>query len=167
MVQVSKAAGTTTGALTFHFGTKDELADAVQVHGCAAVRAVVDRVRADGAPALDLVVELTVHLARLLEDNAAVRSSARLARERPGAVPGWSASWLPTVRELAYRAQRTGQLRAGTPPAVVSTLAVYLLVGTEVRTRAALEAARQPEAAEQLQQLWETVLNGICADRGA
>ncbi|MFH0245736.1 ScbR family autoregulator-binding transcription factor [Streptomyces sp. HK10] len=166
MVQVCRAAGITTGALTFHFGSKSELADAVQGRGCGTVRAAVDRVRTAPRPALDLVVELTVRLARLLEDDATVRSAARLTRERPGAYPGgWSACWLPTVRELAHRAQRMGQLRAGTPPAAVANLAAYLLAGTETATRAALEAARKPDAAEQLQQLWGIALRGICADR--
>lgn len=167
MVQVCRVAGITTGALAFHFGSKSELADAVQDRGCRAVRAAVDRVRTAPRPALDLVVELTVCLARLLEDDATVRSAARLTRERPGACPGWSACWLPTVRELAHRAQRMGQLRAGTPPAAVANLAAYLLAGTEMTARAALEAARKPDAAEQLQQLWGVALRGICADRNA
>lgn len=166
MVRVCRVAGITTGALTFHFGSKSELADAVQDRGCRTVRAAVDRVRNAPRPALDLVVELTVRLARLLEDDAAVRSAARLTRERPGAHPGWPACWLPTVRELAHRAQRMGQLRAGTPPAAVANLAAYLLAGTEMAARAALEAAREPDAAEQLQQLWGIALRGICADRG-
>lgn len=165
MVQVCKVAGITTGALTFHFRTKGELADAVQDHGCQTVRAAVDRVKTAPRPALDLMVELTVCLARLLENDACVRSTVRLTRERPGAAPGWLACWLPDIRELAHRAQRAGQLRAGTPPAAVASLAACLLLGTEVRSRTALEAEDAPDGAGQLQELWGLALNGICRDR--
>ncbi|MBG0855466.1 TetR family transcriptional regulator [Streptomyces spinoverrucosus] len=168
IVQVCRAAGITTGALAFHFGTKSELADAVQDHGCAAARAVVDRVRAEASstPALSLVVDLTTHLARLLEEDTVTRSAARLTRERPGIAPAWWSAWLPTVSELADRAQRAGQLHADTPPAAVAALAAYLLVGTELRTRAAHEAGRKPDAVERLQQLWKVALRGIRAARG-
>ncbi|MFF2624314.1 TetR family transcriptional regulator [Kitasatospora griseola] len=165
MLQVSKAAGTTTGALTFHFGSKIELADAVQDLGRSAVRAVVDRVTAGAGPPLDLIVELTMHLARLLEDDIAVRSTARLMRERPDSRPGLSACWLPAVGELARHAHRAGQLRAGTSPAALAALVAHLLTGTEARTRTALEEARKPDAVEQLRQIWDITLHGICADR--
>ncbi|MFJ1876933.1 TetR family transcriptional regulator [Streptomyces chartreusis] len=165
MTQVCKVAGITTGALTFHFGTKGELADAVQDHGCQTIRAAVDRVKTAPRPALDLMVDLTICLARLLEDDACVRCAARLTRERPGAAPGWMACWLPTIRELAHRAQRSGQLSAGTPPAAVASLATCLLLGTEVRTRAALQAERAPDGAGQLQELWGLALKGMGLDR--
>ncbi|MEW2288606.1 ScbR family autoregulator-binding transcription factor [Streptomyces sp. NPDC047841] len=161
LVQVCKTAGITTGALTFHFRSKSELADAVQAEGCTAIRRVVEHFARGHSPALERLVELTLSLARLLEDETAVRSAARLTRERPANDLGWASCWLPAVGELAYRAQRTGQLRAGTQPAAVAHLAAYLLVGTEMRVRTSLQAAREPDAVQQLEQMWNLALRGI------
>ncbi|MFE2106996.1 TetR family transcriptional regulator [Kitasatospora sp. NPDC059463] len=166
MLQVCKAAGITTGALTFHFGSKGELADAVQDLGRSAVRAAVERVTARPAPALDLIVELTMRLAGLLEDDIAVRSAARLTRERPEGRLSLSASWLPTVSRLADHAHHAGQLRVGTSPAALAALVSYLLTGAEDRTRAALGGTGRPDAVQQVQQIWGIALPGICAERG-
>lgn len=161
LVQVCKAAGITTGALTFHFRSKSDLADAVQADGCTAVRRVVERFTGGQSPALERLVELTLSLAQLLENETAVRSAARLTRERPGGGLGWAACWLPAVGELACRAQRTGQLRTGTQPAAVTHLAAYLLVATEMRVRTSLQASRKPDAVKQLEQMWNLALYGI------
>lgn len=161
LVQVCKTAGITTGALTFHFRNKSELADAVQAAGCTAIRRVVEPFARAQNPALERLVELTLSLAQLLENETAVRSAARLTRERPGGDVGWAACWLPAVRELAFRAQRMGQLRAGTQPAAVTHLAACLLVATEMRVRTSVQAARKPDAVKQLEQMWSLALYGI------
>ncbi|MFI1508880.1 TetR family transcriptional regulator [Streptomyces sp. NPDC020597] len=161
LVQVCKSAGITTGALTFHFRSKSELADAVQADGCTAIRRVVEHFAGAQSPALERLVDLTLSLARLLEDETAVRSAARLTRERPGGDIGWAACWMPAVGELAGRAQRMGQLRPGTQPAAVTHLAAYLLVASEMRVRASLQAAREPDAVKQLEQMWNLALHGL------
>ncbi|WP_221359104.1 TetR/AcrR family transcriptional regulator [Streptomyces beigongshangae] len=161
LVQVCKVAGATTGALTFHFRGKSELADAVQADGCAAVRRAVEPFTGPQGPALERIVELTLSLTRLLQDDPIVRSSARLNRERPDSGFSWAACWLPTVGELARRAQRTGQLRAGTRIDAVTYLAACLLLAAEMRVRASLQAARDPDAVQQLERMWDLALHGL------
>ncbi|MET7619236.1 TetR/AcrR family transcriptional regulator [Streptomyces sp. NPDC005408] len=164
--QICKSAGISIGALTFHFSTKSELADAVQSCGQSATRVVVDRVTAHSTPALNLAIDLTLQLARLLETESTVRSAARLTRERPGTAYGWSAAWAPTMHDLLARAHRDGQLHAAASPGTVATLAVYLLVGAEAHTRATCHSARMPGqgAVELLSQIWELTLCGISPD---
>ncbi|MFI5808799.1 ScbR family autoregulator-binding transcription factor [Streptomyces sp. NPDC051561] len=161
MLKVSRAAGITTGALTFHFSTKSELADAVQDYGRMALRTIIEQVTATSAPPLDQLVDLTLQVARLLEEDPAVRSAARLTREHSGTAPAWSTTWLPTVHELLHQAQRAGHLHTEVHATTLASLASHLLTGTEVHARAAVESNRPSTAVVQLQQIWKIALRGI------
>lgn len=161
--RISKAADMSMGAVTFHFATKDELADAVRERGAAATAAAVTEVSGRPTPALYRGVGLTVVLARLLEDDLAVRASARLERENAGTVPAWSSLWQPELHRLLAGAQDHDALRHGTDLGTVTSLAAHLLAGAEAHVRCQGEAgagARQG-AAVQLAQIWELVLRGI------
>ncbi|NUK95629.1 TetR/AcrR family transcriptional regulator, partial [Streptomyces lunaelactis] len=134
LAKVSRAAGISLGALTFHFSSKSELADAVMSEGRALTQAALLQVTARPGPALRTVVELTLELTRLLEEETSVRSSLRLARERPG-TGGWSDIWLPAVKQLLDQAHANGQLQGGTRPADVTMLVEYLTAGAEAYLR--------------------------------
>ncbi|MFF1902326.1 TetR family transcriptional regulator [Kitasatospora sp. NPDC058218] len=120
--RVSRAAGVTMGALTFHFPTKASLADAVRADAVELTRAAVGA-PAGGVPAggggegcgvpgpgggPGEVARLTDVLTRLLQEEPSVSAAARLAWEQPGAADNWYASWIPVLR---------GHL-AGQPPCV-------------------------------------------------
>ncbi|MFE2726982.1 TetR family transcriptional regulator [Kitasatospora sp. NPDC059327] len=116
--RVSRAAGVTMGALTFHFPTKASLADAVRADAVALTRAAVGaaaggeggRSAGGGTPARDgpgsadpgcgtgEVARLTDVLTRLLQDEPSVSAAARLAWEQPGSADNWYASWIPVLR---------------------------------------------------------------------
>ncbi|MGW1871411.1 TetR family transcriptional regulator [Streptomyces mauvecolor] len=168
--RVCRAAGITMGALTFHFAAKDELADAVQSQGQLITREALDGLPDSEAPALHRAVDLTLELARLLEAEPAVRSAARLSRERPDPDLEWSAAWLGAVRELFEQAYREGQLHSAVRPASLAELSRYLMIGTECRARADHEGvgrAQELSAVEQLRQIWDIVQYGIGGPPGS
>lgn len=103
LARIRDGAEISMGALTFHFSTKAELADAIEKSARTMVAEVVEQVSARKAPSLGLAVELTLELARLLEREEVVRAAARIARERPGS-PEWSSTWVPRLRQKIGRA---------------------------------------------------------------
>ncbi|MFF2774210.1 TetR family transcriptional regulator [Streptomyces sp. NPDC058052] len=164
--RVCRAAGITMGALTFHFATKDELASAVQVQGQVITRAALAGLPAGPAPALHRAIDVTLELARLLEEEPAVRSASRLSRERPNENLAWTTSWIGALQDLFGQAYRDGQLHAAVRPEDLATLSRFLVLGAEDRVRA--ESARsgaEPRdsgAVEEVRQMWDIIQRGIC-----
>ncbi len=159
LARVSRTAGISIGALTFHFASKGELADAVLTQGLRATRTAVERVRAQEAPALRSIIELTLSLVRLLEEDPSVRATARLFRERTNGARDWSFEWAPFVTELVTQG-RWDDLKASADPKVVTTLADFLITGAElqVRRRAQTPDHAQESAEAQLAQIWRMAL---------
>ncbi|MER7048043.1 TetR/AcrR family transcriptional regulator [Streptomyces jumonjinensis] len=166
LVRISKAAGISLGAVTFHFPSKAELAEAVESQGRAQVRATLSRMAVGSAPALEQLGELTLELARLIEQEDTVRAMVRLERERPGRAH-WSEIWLPTADELLRRAYDSGELRASAQPEAMSTLVVHLIAGAEITLRRHRAAGTAPSegAVDLLARIWQLVLTGISARR--
>ncbi|MFF0560938.1 TetR family transcriptional regulator [Streptomyces sp. NPDC004266] len=161
--RISKAAGVSIGAVTFHFASKADLAEAVREEGHAVTQAALKRVTEERTSALRAVVDLTVELARLMEREVLVRASVRLARELAEGA-SWSGIWLPTVRDLLDEAHRAGQLRDGAPPEDVTTLVEYLAGGAETSLRGRPGAEGGPEGpVDQLNRVWRVALAGVSA----
>jgi AcrR family transcriptional regulator len=155
LTRICRLADASLGALTFHFSTKSVLADAVQAAGEEAARALVAEVSGARLPPLFSVREVAVGLARLLDENAAVRSAARLTRERHAPGRAWTDSWLPAVRELLVRAEKEDELHPGAPPALVADLVEHLVAGAE----------GQHGGAARMAGIWRLVLHGLAATR--
>lgn len=164
LAKISKAAGISLGAVTFHFSSKAELAEAVEREGRAEVRAAMQRMNVSPAPPLDQLSGLTLELARLIEQEEVVRAMLRLERERAGATH-WSEIWLPTADELLRRAYDNGELRASAHPEAMATLVVHLIAGAEIvlRRRRAVAAESPENAVELLTRIWQLVLTGVSA----
>jgi AcrR family transcriptional regulator len=161
---ISKAAGLSVGAVTFHFPSKVQLADAVQHEGRAVTVAALERLSAEPRAPLRLVIELTLELARLLEQEVCVRSAIRLTHERPG-TESWSESWLPRVRGLLEQAYENGQLHTDTLPADVTTLVEYLTSGAEAYLRACMGSDPAFEnAVTQLKRVWHLAFVGVSTE---
>ncbi|MER5934802.1 TetR family transcriptional regulator [Streptomyces sp. NPDC002054] len=152
--RVSRAAGVSMGALTFHFTTKDALAAAVTECGSAATRAGLRHLHGTPMPALQAVIDLTHTLAALLEEDTAVRAAARLARDHADPALDWNSAWLPTLRELL-----TGS--TGLDAQRIEVFVLLLMTGIE----AALHGSPQihelagHNLREQLTQAWQVVLH--------
>ncbi|MET9835259.1 TetR/AcrR family transcriptional regulator [Streptomyces sp. NPDC006385] len=165
LARICNRAHVSMGALTFHFTSKRELADAVR----ADARVIVDDrtrqlVSAPG-PATASLVRLTVGLVHLLETDVVVRSAARLARDCPDDCPdvdGWVGAWLPVVRRLVVEAQCRRELRPEVDPQVMAALVVHLVAGAEAAVRTGADEA-PTEAAVQMERLWAVVLCGAAA----
>ncbi|MEV0219954.1 helix-turn-helix domain-containing protein [Streptomyces sp. NPDC050704] len=167
LARICESAAVSMGALTFHFGSKAALADAVEKEGGSITKALVERLLDNHGSELDAVFGLTVGLAGLLETDVVVRSSVRLGRERSRGGGRWVDVWIPAVRELLLRAYEGGQLRqAEASPQTVADLVVYLLVGAEsqIRAGAAAPAGAPGSASDQLERIWRLALRGVAAE---
>lgn len=160
LARICRLADVSMGALTFHFASKSELADAVRADARALADARMEQVANDPSPALDAAVGLTLGLARLLEGEAVVRSAARLARDDPRVRVDWTAAWVPVVRGLLLRADREGELRPGVDPDTVVALAVCLLAGAESRARTP-GGTMSFGVVDQLESMWRAALGGV------
>ncbi|MYV65383.1 TetR family transcriptional regulator [Streptomyces sp. SID2131] len=164
LARISSVAGVSIGAVSFHFPSKGELADAVQEEGREVTLAALGRLSAEPMTPLRMVIDLTLELTRLMEQEPSVRSAIRLSRERPG-TPAWSDAWLPMVRGLLDRAYESGQLHTDALPADVTTLVEHLTSGAEAYLRRRMGSDPAFEGAvSQLKRVWHLALVGVSAE---
>ncbi|MGR6975180.1 TetR family transcriptional regulator [Streptomyces cynarae] len=162
--RVCAVAGVSMGAVTFHFSAKADLADAVQQQGRSVTLAALQRLTAEPVSPLRLVIDLTLELARLMEQEPSVRAAIRLARERPHTT-AWSDAWLPIVRGLLDRAYESGQLNTDALPADVTLLVEHLTSGAEAYLRGRMGSDPAFESAvAQLKRIWHLALVGVSSD---
>ncbi|WP_086559787.1 TetR/AcrR family transcriptional regulator [Streptomyces africanus] len=168
LTRISRTAGVSMGALTFHFASEQELAEAVCAEGEEITRAVVQRMVGAGEPALQAAVALTLALVVLLEDEARVRAAARLARERRAEQPdAWTELWEPVLRER-LRSASLQEPGGGVDPAAVATLCLLLVRGAETTVREHVLTCGTPaqDVIGQFSDVWRLVLKGVSAAPG-
>ncbi|MFJ3229986.1 TetR family transcriptional regulator [Streptomyces sp. NPDC086787] len=163
LVAISKSARVSMGALTFHFASKSELAEAVVEYAAALAGEWVAGAVAGQASPLRAVGGLLQALARLLDEDVVVRAASLLARERPDIVPAWHSSWMSTLCRLLDEAEAAGELRRDVRPPAVAALVMYLLTAAEVHPRTAPGQERFWGAAGAMARLWPFVCDGIAA----
>jgi AcrR family transcriptional regulator len=166
LARVSRAAGVTIGAVTFHFASKEELAAAVREQGDAATVTAVAAVTARREGSVQTVISLTLELTGLLEKDVAVRAAARLAREQPG-VPDWLSAWVPTIHQQ-LRYAHEDQLTSIADRRAVAALATHLVTGAEIaiRQRARRHRLTDGQSVAELTRIWENIRTGFAALRG-
>ncbi|NLU68702.1 TetR/AcrR family transcriptional regulator [Streptomyces sp. HNM0574] len=166
LTRVVANAGVTMGALTFHFPTKPQLADAVTRYGAAAVRASLQRRAAQAPPGIQGVIDLTHTLAGLLEQDATVRAAARLAREVASSAPHWRAAWMPVLGEHLDRTHEAGLPPTEAVRRAVTVLVEHLVAGSEAVSQSACPEWREEGAGprEQLAAIWELLLSGALSE---
>ncbi|MFF5788546.1 TetR family transcriptional regulator [Streptomyces sp. NPDC012693] len=164
LARISSVAGMSIGAVTFHFPSKVHLADAVQQEGREVTLTALEGLAEEPVSPLRMVIDLTLELTRLMEQEPAVRAGIRLGRERPGS-EAWSDAWLPTVRGLLERAYENGQLRDDAQPADVTILVEHLTGGAEAYLRRRIGSDPALESAvAQLKRVWHLALVGVSAE---
>ncbi|WP_433889491.1 ScbR family autoregulator-binding transcription factor [Streptomyces sp. CA-111067] len=164
--RISGTAEISTGALTFHFATKGELAAAVQQQGGLVTTRSVRRAAAAPEPAVQRVISLTLTLAALLQDETVVRAAARLSREAVVTGPDWTGLWMPYVSDLLAAAVRDGQLRPHVSSETVSAFVVHLVTGLEEGIRTQAGGPHAVGAVEELRNIWDLVMTGIARTDG-
>ncbi|WP_328904613.1 TetR/AcrR family transcriptional regulator (plasmid) [Streptomyces sp. NBC_00441] len=157
LAQVVEKSGMTMGALTYHFASKDDLADAVEEEGAEVTRSMVRTFAAQPSPPLTRLADLLLGLARLLEEDPLVQCAVRLSRERSTAP--WSRLWLPLVTALVDDACKQGQVRAAARPDDVTELIRLLLHGTALGPD-----TQRKDALARLRGAWQVALGGITAE---
>ncbi|MFE9703346.1 TetR family transcriptional regulator [Streptomyces sp. NPDC005930] len=165
LAQVCRRAGLSSGAMMFHFPSKQELADSVEAEGRSRLAAALgSREEAATGPPLQSVVRLSVAFAELVETDCAVRASLALARDRGHCDP-LSDLWLPVIGEQIGQASAQGHLPGGVSEDDVRALAEHLTRGAVACRTAHLVAGhtRQDTATDVLAQLWKAVLPALSA----
>ncbi|MFD6618787.1 TetR family transcriptional regulator [Streptomyces albidoflavus] len=163
LAQIRDAAQISMGAVTFHFATKAELADAIEGASRTMAADVAARVMTDGPPSLHLAARFTLELTGLLEREVVVRAGARLARERPGS-PEWSSAWVPALRRMLERLHVEGSLPPSAAPDLLVALVMCLLEGMDAALR---RSRRTPNPAEpgsfvgELARFWQIIFAGV------
>ncbi|MEV7772919.1 ScbR family autoregulator-binding transcription factor [Kitasatospora sp. NPDC086791] len=171
LVDISRRAGVSKGALYFHFVSKQALADGVRRAagreiGSAALRAL----RADG-PALQGLIDLSHELARMMREDVVVRAGVRLGRQvprrddaqdGPPGPPGPDATWrslAAVVHRLLDRAAEAGELCPGVDRRAAAELLTAVAAGQVLL--AGEETARpRPEA---VRRVWAAALPALVA----
>ncbi|MFJ9343348.1 TetR family transcriptional regulator [Streptomyces sp. NPDC101733] len=167
LTRIARSAGISTGALTFHFVSKEELAEAVRAQGYAETLAVVGRVTDRQEPSVRSVVGLTVALAGLLEDEVCVRAAARLTRDQPECVPEWTSAWVPAIHEHLRQSVREPAAGPLDDRTTLAELAEHLVAGAEadVRRRSDRGEDLDGRSAERIARIWDLVLRGRVTGR--
>ncbi|MFJ8627674.1 TetR family transcriptional regulator [Kitasatospora sp. NPDC093550] len=166
--RISKAAGTSVGAVTFHFDSKADLASAVVDRAVEAGRAVVDRAAATEGPPLRRLTAVVLGLARAADADVAVRCAARLERDDAvGDAGRWRETWWPVVRRLAQEAHQGGDLPGAVSPGGTADLAALFIrsIGMHVEGSDDPGRADGGSGAAHLARLWQITQPGM-ADRG-
>jgi AcrR family transcriptional regulator len=108
---ICKRAGVSSGALHFHFASKDALAREVEGAAVDVAEKLVQRCRAAAASALESMVDTTSALVLAMASDPVVRAGFRLSGDpsRKGGAElfQW---WRGSVRELVARARDAGEL---------------------------------------------------------
>ncbi len=159
--RISRLAGVSNGALHFHFGTKESLADAVGQEAAARVLRVMATAEAadDGLRAL---VDATHALMALLADDIVVRAGFELSGEPFGGVGvELRRHWQQWIEDLLVRVGLEGGLAEGVSPEKAAPVIVAATVGFEVL------GCRDPEwlSEQKITCFWDLMLPRL-ADKG-
>ncbi|MEU6360971.1 TetR/AcrR family transcriptional regulator [Streptomyces albidoflavus] len=175
--RICTGAGTSMGALTFHFRSKAALADTVQRQGVEITGEVVRRISRTHQLPLETVIAITLAVVGLLEESSVVRAAAGLSRERGATASLWHSSWVPVIEEHVTRVPEE-TLGPGTHPRVLLSLATHLVTGAEalIHTGGQAVGPDRVRPVSQVAEIWEFTLRGAtpavrlpgaAADRGA
>ncbi|GFE27355.1 TetR family transcriptional regulator [Streptomyces nigrescens] len=161
---ISAHSGRTSGAIYFHYASKEKLALAIVEEHFATWPHLISRYRQPGLPALEKLVGLSFEVARAFRDDIVVRAGARLWAERKAInaqLPAPFLGWIEAVTQLLEEAARNGELAADVPPAATAHGIVCSFFGLHTVSDA-LEGRRHIE--EHLHDLWTLLLRGLQAE---
>ncbi|MEY9838239.1 ScbR family autoregulator-binding transcription factor [Streptacidiphilus sp. EB103A] len=158
---IARQAQCTSGALYFHFASKDELAAAVVEAHFAAWQPMVHWAQELPVPALQRLLTLSYAVVRAFRDDVIVRAGGRLWSERrsiDAGLPKPFVGWITVVTDLLGQAETEGSLRTGLDLAEAAETVVCALFGvhsvSDVMDRRKLVEQR-------LDALWLLLLPGL------
>ena len=158
---IARRAKCTSGALYFHFASKDELAAAVVEAHFAAWQPLVHWAQHLPVPALQRLLTLSYAVVRAFRDDVIVRAGGRLWSERQAIdarLPKPFVGWITVVTELLEQAETEGSLRIGLDLPQTAGTVVCALFGVH----SVSDALDRRELVEQrLDALWLLLLPGL------
>lgn len=164
---ISALAGRTSGAIYFHYTSKEKLALAVIEEHFASWPRMIDRHRSAGRPALEKLVALSFTVARAFRDDVVVRAGSRLWMERkaiPAPLPAPFVGWIEVVTELLTEARSQGELAPRVVPATAAHSIVCAFFGLHTVSDA-LDGRADIE--QRLRELWLLLLESLQAQPDA
>ncbi|MDX3853379.1 ScbR family autoregulator-binding transcription factor [Streptomyces sp. AK02-01A] len=161
---ISARSGRTSGAIYFHYASKENLALAVVEAHFAAWPKLIDQYRSAGLPALERLIGLSFAVARAFRDDVVIRAGSRLWAERKSidvTLPRPFVGWIETVTELLEEAHREDEFAIGVTPEVAAQGLVSAFFGLHTVSDA-LEGRRRIE--DGLHDLWLLLLPALQTD---
>ncbi|MEU2248346.1 ScbR family autoregulator-binding transcription factor [Streptomyces sp. NPDC019224] len=160
---ISDHSGKTSGAIYFHYSSKEKLALAVVREQFATWPQLAAAYAAPGVPPLEKLVALSFRVAQSLSEDVLARAGARLWAERraiEAPVPAPFDAWTLACARLLAQARTRGELAAGVEP---SAAAVALVCGFYGHCTLTDEMPDKGTWAERLDQWWRMVLTSLQA----
>ncbi|MFS0697927.1 ScbR family autoregulator-binding transcription factor [Streptomyces nitrosporeus] len=160
---ISDHSGKTSGAIYFHYSSKEKLALAVVREQFATWPQLTARYAAPDVPPLEKLVALSFEVARSLSEDVVARAGARLWAERrtiEAAVPTPFDAWARATTRLLVQARRRGELAEGIEPSATAVTLVCAFFGL---CTLADEMPGAPGWGERLDQWWLLTLTSLQA----
>ncbi|MEV4741982.1 ScbR family autoregulator-binding transcription factor [Streptomyces sp. NPDC049555] len=154
-------AGVTSGAMYFHFKSKESLARAVMLEQAT------DVTLPQQPRGLQQLVDVTLALARELQSNTLLRAGVRLAVDQGGpavqddTVYKW---WADRFREELVVARQEGELLTAVDDAEFADVLVAAFTGTQLKSQISTGWADLPL---RIMSLWRYLLPGIATTEAA
>lgn len=155
ITRILERAGSTQGAMYFHFKSKEDLARAVIVGQAQGLELP------EKPAGLQQLVDLTFRLAFELQSNVLLRAGVRLAAEQEeSGLSEYSAYewWIEQFRRELDEAGRRGELLPEVDEAEFARVLVAGFTGTQVMSQIATRRADLPE---RIASLWRYLLPGV------
>lgn len=125
LLDISRGAGVSKGALYFHFSCKEDLADAVLTEARSQARRLHRQHLGESGPRPDDLCRFTTAFARQLRHDPVLRAGLRMEEEGDGAAPTLREEWIDYMhRHFSGETGRT-----------VADLLTALIVGLETLGR--------------------------------
>ncbi|WP_031076027.1 ScbR family autoregulator-binding transcription factor [Streptomyces sp. NRRL S-118] len=157
ITKIAERAGATTGAMYFHFKSKEGLAQAVMN---AQPDTIVPLLQSQG---LQRLVDITLVWSRQLQEDALLRAAVRLAVEQGAFGMRDDTSyrtWMRIMTECLLDARDRGELLASTDPVEVAEFVVGACTGIQLYSQLVSGRADLPERTVAM---WRYLLPGIAA----
>ncbi|MET8177599.1 ScbR family autoregulator-binding transcription factor [Streptomyces sp. NPDC005336] len=163
---ITARSGHTSGAIYFHYTSKERLALAVVEEHFATWPPLIERYASTEAAPLDQLVRLSFAVARAFRDDIVVRAGARLWTERTlieAPLPPPFVGWMDAVGQMMEKARAEGDLAAHVDPLPAARTVVCAFFGLHTVSEA-LDGRRLVE--DHLTDLWTLLLPSLRARPG-